>query len=243
MIHNSRAGLLSSVANPSGGRHAAPAQNTDDIDTQVEQLRRSQRETQRQSMMDLQQQYRAHIEGAVATQMQQTGDEPEEDDDGAEEEEPPPAAKHHPGGWRQARRGVIGTGRGFFMPRDAGDDGPVFWYENNSCYICRQFVPIFSQAQCCNVPAHSDCVAAFPVCYVCGRATRARPVTPPPRRRAAAKPPEPATARPAAEQCDDDGCGVRVDFAEPEASSVGSVSEQHEDETDESPKKPSSCCW
>ena len=119
------------------------------------------------SEMCIRDRYRAHIEGAVATQMadsddadqQQAESPPEEPQEEEEEKEPQVAAQ---GGWRQAsRRRDIGTGRGFFMPRDVGDKGggPMYWYESNSCCICFQFVPIFSQAQCCNVPAHSDCVA------------------------------------------------------------------------------------
>ena len=239
MMHSSRAGLLS-VANPGRGRHAAPVEN--DMASQVDQLRQRQRETQRQSMMQLQQQYRAHIEGAVATQMADSDDADDQQQAGSpeepqqpEEKEPVAAAQ---GGWRQAsRRRDIGTGRGFFMPRDIGEDGGrMYWYESNSCYICMQFVPIFSQAQCCNVPAHSDCVAAFPVCYVCGRASRRRATTPPPRR------------KPKPEQ--DDGCGVGVDGSDcggGEVSSVGSVdAEEEEIEVEvESPPKPkaSSCCW
>jgi hypothetical protein len=44
----------------------------------------------------------------------------------------------------------------------------AYWFETNQCYICGQFVPIFSQATCCRVPAHASCVQAFRQCYVCG---------------------------------------------------------------------------
>ena len=47
-----------------------------------------------------------------------------------------------------------------------------YWFETNLCYICGQFVPIYSQTKCCKVPAHSSCVQAFESCFVCGKQNR-----------------------------------------------------------------------
>lgn len=78
-----------------------------------------------------------------------------------------------PGQVSEEPRGVISMGGTFCAPRHSlnAPAGTSFWYETNLCYVCGQFVPMFSQNECCRVPAHASCVGAFYKCYVCDRPT------------------------------------------------------------------------
>lgn len=86
--------------------------------------------------------------------------------------------------FQEENRSRWGHGRLFQPPiNDTSMHGPSphtdtagrYWFETTNCYICGQFVPIFSQVECCHVPAHASCVGAFHKCFVCNRPT-VRPV-------------------------------------------------------------------